>query len=141
MIEQCVVVSACLLGENCKYNGKNNLNDKVMLFLLDKKVLPICPEQLAGLPTPRPSAEMVNARVTEQSGKDVHDVYQAGVDKAMAILAQEQVEAVVLQSRSPTCGANQIYDGTFTGKLISGSGLFAQELKKQNYSVIDVADL
>lgn len=137
----CILVSACILGENCKFNGKNNYSKEAVEFLSDKEVVPICPETLAGMPTPREPAEIVNGRVTEISGKDVHDQYSEGVSIAVDIISNQEIDYALLQSRSPTCGSNRIYDGSFSGKKIKGSGIFAQKLKDLGYVVKDVEDI
>ena len=132
-----VLVSACIMGSNCKYNGKNNVNIRAINFLKDKEVISICPEVLAGMKIPRPCAEIVNGRVVDETGNDVSLEY----DKAVSIALSKNIDLVILQSRSPTCGVNQIYDGSFTGKLIGGMGLFAKELKQRGYKVIDVEEI
>lgn len=133
-----VLVSACIMGENCKYNGKNNKNSAAIHFLKDKEVISICPEVLAGMETPRPCAEIVNGRVVDENGNDVSLEYNKAVAVALSKIQNEEIDLVILQSRSPTCGVNQIYDGSFTGKLVSGMGLFAKALKQKGYHVIDV---
>lgn len=136
-----VLVSACILGVNCKYNGKNNKNITAINFLKDKKVISICPEVLAGMKIPRSCAEIVNGRVVDENGNDVSSEYDKAVQIALSKIQNENIDLVILQSRSPTCGVNQIYDGSFTGKLISGMGLFAKELKQRGYKVIDVEEI
>ena len=135
-----VLVSACLLGENCKYNGKNNRNERVLKLVEGRDVIPICPEMLSGAGTPRPCVELVNGIVFNQYGKNVHDMYQKGVDRAMEQISDEDIDLAVLQSRSPTCGVNQIYDGTFSGTKISGMGLFAKALKDKGIKLLDAED-
>lgn len=135
-----ILVSACILGVNCKYNGRSNRNDKVISYLQDKEVIAVCPEMLAGLPSPRPCAELVRGKITNELGQDVDAVFKQGVTRAMAQVKGQSVELAVLQSRSPTCGVKTIYDGTFSGRLINGTGLFAAELQKAGYKVMDVAD-
>ena len=125
-----VLVSACLLGENCKYNGGNNASPAILEFLKDKQVIPICPELLAGMPSPRPSVEIKDARVIRKNGEDVTDAYCSGVQKAMQRAAQQPIDLVILKSRSPTCGVGQRYDGTFTGALTRGDGMAAALLKQ-----------
>ncbi len=132
-----VLVSSCLLGVNCKYNGGNNLNLALMEDLKGKEVIPICPELLAGLPIPRSSVEFVNGKLMDTEGNDVEADYQRAVALALEQIKGEDIDLAVLQSRSPTCGVNQIYDGTFTGKLIIGQGLFAKALLNLGYKVID----
>ena len=102
-----VLVSACLLGENCKYNGGNNASPAILEFLKDKQVIPICPELLAGMPSPRPPVEIKDARVIRKNGEDVTDAYCSGVQEAMQRAAQQPVDLVILKSRSPTCGVGQ----------------------------------
>ena len=135
-----VCVSACLLGCNCKYNGGNNLNDKVVRFVKGKDVVPVCPEQLGGLPTPRTPSEIVNGRVNTKDGKDVDAAFRRGALLAAQEAVSAGVELAILKSRSPSCGAKQIYDGTFTGTLIDGKGVFAQALAERGIPIIDEAD-
>ena len=110
-------------------------------FLKDKEVISICPEVLAGMKIPRPCAEIVNGRVVDETGNDVSLEYDKAVQIALSKIQNENIDLVILQSRSPTCGVNQIYDGSFAGKLISGMGLFAKELKQRGYKVIDVEEI
>ena len=136
-----VLVSACIMGVNGKCNGKNNENITAINFLKDKEVISICPEVLAGMKIPRSCAEIVNGRVVDENGNDVSSEYDKAVQIALSKIQNENIDLVILQSRSPTCGVNQIYDGSFTGKLISGMGLFAKELKQRGYKVIDVEEI
>ena len=136
-----VLVSACIMGVNGKYNGKNNENIAAMNFLKDKEVISICPEVLAGMKIPRSCAEIVDGRVVDENGNDVSLEYDKAVAVALSKIQNEEIDLVILQSRSPTCGVNQIYDGSFTGKLIPGMGLFAKALKQRGYNVIDVEEI
>lgn len=136
-----ILVSACILGENCKYNGGNNRSQGVIDFCRGHEITSICPECLAGLPTPRPCAEQVGCRILDETGEDVTEVYETGVEKALASIAGKEFDLVILQSRSPTCGCKQVYDGTFTGKLIDGTGYFARALLRRGYRVIDASDI
>ena len=136
-----VAVSACLLGENCKYNGGNNYNKKLVNFVEHYEVIAMCPEVLGGLPTPRLPAEIVNGLVKQENGKSVDDEFKKGAKKALDTVKKNKVDLVILQSRSPSCGVNNIYDGSFTGKLIDGKGVFARILEENNIEVIDVEDL
>lgn len=135
------VVSACLLGENCKYNGGNNASPAVAAFLRGREVLPVCPEVLAGLGVPRPPVEIVNGVVQDRDGNSVDDALRGAVATILEQLKHEQVECVILKSRSPTCGVKQVYDGTFSGTLISGMGVLAQALQEAGYHVIDSEDI
>lgn len=132
-----VAVSACLLGENCKYNGKNNYNERIIEYLKDKEVYPICPEVLGGLSTPRDPAEIKDGVVMTKSGVSVDKEYHRGAELALKVLLDNHVEVAILQSRSPSCGVNQIYDGNFTKKLIDGAGVTAKLLKENGIKTID----
>lgn len=134
-------VSACLLGENCKYNGKNNFSSKLEEILKNHDLVAICPEVLGGLPTPRDPAEIVGEIVRTKDGRSVDDEFKKGAKKALKLIKRSKVELVVLQSRSPSCGIGKIYDGSFTGKLINGDGIFAKLLKEEGIKAIDVEDL
>ena len=136
-----IAVSACLLGENCKYNGGNNFSEKVAKYVEGHEVVSICPEVLGGLPIPRNPAEIVDGVVRHKDGSSVDDEFRAGAKKALEIVLKNQVELVILQSRSPSCGVNAIYDGTFSGKTIPGHGVFAILLEKNGIRMIDVADM
>ena len=136
-----ILVSACLLGENCKYNGGNNYNPAVAEFVKDKEVLPICPEMMAGMGCPRIPIEIVDGVLMDRDGNNVDAAMRKAVEQAMEMIREEDIQCAVLQSRSPTCGVNQIYDGSFTGKLIEGSGVLAQALKLTGYRVVDAEDI
>lgn len=136
-----VVVSACLLGENCKYNGGNNACPAVLEYLRDKEVIPVCPEVLAGLGTPRVPIEISGERMVTREGKDVTAALSGAVADILTQLAKEDVECVILKSRSPTCGVKQVYDGSFTGTLVDGMGVLARALKEAGYRVIDSEDI
>ena len=135
------VVSACLLGENCKYNGGNNFNERVVRFLEGKEVIRVCPEVLAGLGTPRTPIEIVNGRVVSRDGIDVDDAIRRAVDTILSSLDGKDIECVILKSRSPTCGVKEVYDGTFSGVLRDGMGTLAEALSNAGYRVIDCEDI
>ena len=136
-----ILVSGCLLGENCKYNGGNNYNPRVVEFLKDKEVISVCPEIMAGMGCPRNPIEIVDGVLTDCHGKNVDSLIRKSVMEIMERIRDEEIQCAVLQSRSPTCGVNQVYDGTFSGKLIPGSGIFAKSLIDAGYLVIDVEDI
>ena len=136
-----ILVSACLLGENCKYNGGNNYNPAVAEFVKDKDVLTICPEMMAGMGCPRTPIEIVDGVLMDRDGNNVDAAMRQAVAQAMEMIRKEEIQCAVLQSRSPTCGVNEVYDGSFTGKLINGSGVLAQALKVAGYQVIDAEDV
>ncbi len=136
-----ILVSACLLGENCKYSGGNNYSDKVRKFLEGHQVIPVCPEVMGGLPVPRSPAEIVNGVVTNAEGISVDREFRLGAQKALQIALEEHAQLAVLQSRSPSCGAKEIYDGTFSKRKIPGKGIFAALLEEAGIPVIDLEDL
>ena len=136
-----ILVSACLLGENCKYNGGNNYNASVAEFVKDKEILTVCPEMMAGMGCPRTPIEIVNGVLMDRDGNNVDAPMGKAVANAMEFIRKEEIQCAILQSRSPTCGVNQVYDGSFSGKLISGSGIFAQALKDAGYRTIDAEDV
>ena len=136
-----IMVSACLTGENCKYNGGNNLNEKVLQLFSAGDVITVCPEQMGGLPTPRIPSEIREGVVTAKDGRNVDAQFRAGAEKCLEIARREQPDLVVLQPRSPSCGVKQRYDGTFTGTPVSGAGVTAQLLMKNGFRCIDAEDL
>ena len=135
-----IVVSACLLGENCKYNGGNNYTAEIAKFVEGREVIPVCPERLAGLGVPRPPIEIVNGVVRREDGTSVDEALRKAVAQILGELEGQEIECVILKSRSPTCGVKQVYDGTFSGTLVDGMGILAAELKKNGYQVVDVED-
>jgi len=135
-----IMVSACLLGENCKYNGGNNLNPELLQMLSGHTVIPICPEVMGGLPTPRTPAEIVNGEVINREGVSVDAKFREGASRALEKARQEKPDLIILQSRSPSCGVKEIYDGTFSGRLVSGHGIFAGLAQENGFPVMDVED-
>lgn len=136
-----VLVSACLLGDNCKYNGKNNFNEQLFRFLADKEVISICPEVFGGLSTPRSPVEIVGGKAINKLGEDCTAQFEKGAKIALEIAEREQPDLIILQPRSPSCGAKQIYDGTFSGKLIDGQGFTARLLKEKGFLLKEPEDL
>lgn len=135
-----IMVSACLLGENCKYNGGNNYSEKVMKYCEGHEVIPVCPEVLGGLPIPREPAEIVNGEVRNRY-ESVDSQFRTGAGIALEKALSEKVDLVILQSRSPSCGVGTIYDGSFTGTKIPGNGVFAQLLMDNGIKAVDCAEL
>ena len=136
-----IMVSACLAGDNCKYNGGNNRKEKVLQLMEENEVIKVCPEQMGGLPTPRVPSEIRDGVVTARDGRIVDNEFRAGAAKCLEIAVREKPDLIVLQSRSPSCGVKQRYDGTFTGTLVDGSGVTAQLLMKNGFRCLDVEDL
>lgn len=128
--------SACLLGVKCRYDGGHSLNDKVVNLLKEEVLIPICPEQLGGLPTPREPAEIRNGRVLTKSGKDVTENFQRGAEQVLMLAKLMGIKEAILKQGSPSCGCGRIFDGTFTGRLIMGDGVTAALLKKNGIKVI-----
>ena len=119
-----IAVSACLLGENCKYNGGNNYSEKVRAYTKGHEVIPVCPEVLGGLPIPREPAEIVNGIVSLKDGTSVDKEFREGARRALETVKEQNADIVILQSRSPSCGVNTVYDGSFSGKIIFLSSNF-----------------
>ena len=122
-----IIVSACLVGINCKYNGDNNDNDKVKEYLKDKEYIIICPEQLGGLTTPRNPSEIINIngerKVFTCDNIDVTKNFINGAKESLKIAKIYNCKKALLKEGSPSCGCNFIYDGTFSGKKIPGQGI------------------
>ena len=136
-----ILVSACLLGENCKYSGGNNLNERVVRYVAGHEIITVCPEMLGGLPCPRKPVEWVGDRVLTRDGDDCTEAFRLGVQRAMELIANKHVDLAILQSRSPTCGVKQIYDGTFSGVRIDGMGALARALKERGIPLMDAEDV
>lgn len=136
-----IIVSACLLGRNCKYNGGNNLDAQVVKFVEGREVIPVCPEVLAGMGIPRTPIEIRNSVVVDRNGIVVDKAIRAAVEQILEELKDQDIDCAVLKSRSPTCGVRQVYDGSFTGTLVDGAGVLAQALMDAGYPVIDAEEL
>ncbi len=136
-----IVVSACLLGEKCKYNGGCNYCEAVVRYVQGRDVIKVCPEVKAGLGVPRTPIEIVDGVVMDKNGNCVDAALRTAVAEILAELKDEQIECAILKSRSPTCGVKQVYNGTFSGTLIDGMGILAEALEKAGYRVIDSEDV
>lgn len=126
-----ILVSACLLGENCKYNGGNNYDAKIEQLKELYDIVPICPEVFGGLPTPRIPSEIKNGNIINKAGKDVTYEFNKGAHKVINIVNFCHVKKALLMDRSPSCGVTKIYNGKFNGTLIDGMGYTAQLLKSK----------
>lgn len=131
-----ILVSACLLGENCKYSGGNNACNEIIEYLKGKEYISVCPEVMGGLLTPRACSERLNGRIMNNEGEDVTEAFRLGAEKTLAVAQENQCELCILQVRSPSCGAGIIYDGTFSGRLVEGNGLTTQLLMDHGFKVI-----
>lgn len=136
-----IMVSACLLGENCKYNGSNNKNKKVLKYIEGHEVIPVCPEVMGGLPTPRIPSEICGNLVRNREGHIVDQEFRKGAKEAFEIARSEQVDLVILKAKSPSCGTKQIYDGTFSKTLVDGQGIFAAMLLEAGIPFKDEDDI
>ena len=132
-----ILVSACLLGICCRYDGRGNPNDAVLSLLNrdDITLIPVCPEQLGGLSTPRIPSERRGERVVNRAGEDVTSQFLRGAEEALRIAKLYGCQVAVLKERSPSCGCGRIYDGTFSRKLTDGDGVTAELLRREGIKV------
>lgn len=135
-----ILVSSCLLGIPCRYDGKSVENRRIWALAKRHVLIPICPEQMAGQPAPRPPAEICNGRVLTKSNEDVTEVFAKGAELSVLLATRLGCTHAVLKQNSPSCGCGQIYDGTFMGKIIHGDGVTTRALKKNNVTVISDED-
>lgn len=133
-----ILVSSCLLGLNCKYDGGNNYSNEIDEFLKDYDVIPICPEIMGGLPTPRIASERLGDKVITKDGKDVTEQYKKGAEETLFLAKKYDVKKALLKLRSPSCGSEKIYDGTFTHTVIDGDGVTAELLKNNGIEIITI---
>ena len=140
---EALLVSACLLGFDCKYSGGNNaLPPEALESLRGRyRLIPVCPEVMGGLPTPRIPSERRGERVVTRDGRDVTAEYEKGAEHALRLAERYGCRAALLKSRSPSCGSGEIYDGSFTGTLIPGSGVTAEKLELQKMVIYSEKDI
>ena len=138
-----ILVSSCLLGVNCRYNGVVKADEAVLRLLnrSDLQLIPVCPEQLGGLPTPRVPSERRGNQVCNQAGMDVTEQYRRGAEETCKLAQLFQAEFAILKERSPSCGKGKIYDGTFSGTLIDGNGVTAELLMEQGILVMGESEI
>lgn len=141
------LVSSCLLGENCRYDGNNSINDEVVGFLKDKSYIAICPEVLGGLSIPRVPCEIRDGKVIGKNGKDYSEAFFKGAEKSLYIgenkleeIAGEKIIAI-LKSKSPSCGKDYVYDGSFKNKLKKGNGIFVKILKNKGIKIFSEKEI
>ncbi len=134
-----ILVSACLLGEPLRYDGRDNRIDDPLLrqWRDEGRVIPLCPEVAAGLPTPRPPAEIRDGRVLTRDGEDVTDAFERGADAALTLCREQDIRCALLAARSPSCGNQRIYDGFFSGRLVAGAGITAARLQSAGIRVFN----
>ena len=131
-----ILVSACLLGTNCKYNGGNNYDPSIDEYLKDYEIIPICPEVLGGLSTPRHPSEIKDNKVINNKGEDVTSFFIKGAELTLEIAKKHNVKKALLKAKSPSCGNGKIYDGTFTDTLTEGDGITTKLLKENGIEII-----
>ena len=134
-----LLISACLMGYNCKYNGGNNALPQDVLAALRQRyrLIPVCPEAAGGLPTPRMPSERRGDRVITHSGRDVTAEFRRGAELAAELAERFDAHLALLKSNSPSCGSGTIYDGSFSGRLVSGDGVTTEYLKNKNLIIFD----
>ena len=132
-----VLVSACLLGHNCKYSGGNNYDPILNELLKGHEIIPVCPEVMGGLSVPRISCEIIGDKVIGKDGNDYTYPYQLGAKKALEIAKKEKITLAILKKRSPSCGASLLYDVTFTKRLVIKDCIFERELKELNVLILE----
>lgn len=130
-----ILVSACLVGVNCRYDGSGFVLDKLDRLQEKYNLIPVCPEVIAGLPIPRVPAELTGDRVTTKAGNDFTKEYHYGANEALKIALLSNCKIAILKEKSPSCGSCYIYDGTFSGKVIAGEGITAKLLKANDIKV------
>lgn len=130
-----ILVSACLLGTACRYDGKSVPCASLLEQLDGLRLIPVCPEQLGGLPTPRIPCERQGQRVVSKAGTDTTQQYQRGAQEALRLAKLFGCKAALLKERSPSCGCGQIYDGSFSKTLVGGDGVTAELLKQHGIAV------
>lgn len=135
------ICSACLLGIKCRYDGKVKRNGKAINLFKKETLIPVCPEQLGGLPTPREPSEQKGKKIFTKSGKDVSKNFEKGAKEVLKIAKLYNIKEAILKQRSPSCGCGQIHDGTFSGRVIKGDGVTAALLRKNGIRVITEDDL
>ena len=132
-----IMVSACLLGQKCKYNGGDNYNEGIAALRKEHELIPVCPERSGGLSVPRRPCEIVNGIVMNDAGENVDQPFRSGAARCLETAIREDIDLAILQPRSPSCGVHEIYDGTFSGTRIKGSGVFAALLAEHGFRVAD----
>lgn len=131
-----ILVSACLLGVNCCYDGDHNYDPSLKRIAKEHHLIPVCPESYGGLPIPRDPAEISGDRVLSKSGRDVTEEFHRGARSMMQLTEFFECDLAILKERSPSCGSGQVYDGTFSKTLTEGDGVFAALLKKEGIPII-----
>jgi uncharacterized protein YbbK (DUF523 family) len=140
-MDESVLVSACLLGVVCRFDCESKAHPAVLLLARTRHLVPVCPEQLGGLPTPRPRHEQREGRIVSEHGRDATEEFERGAQQALTIAKVTRCRRAILKARSPSCGVGTIYDGTFSGKLVAGDGILAGKLREEGIAVCSEDDL
>lgn len=136
-----ILCSSCLLGIKCRYDGRDKLNRKIIELSRKMILIPVCPEQLGGLLTPREPAEQKGKRVFTKSGKDVTHNFKKGAEQVLKLVKLLNIKEAILKQKSPSCGCGRVYDGTFSGRIVKGDGVTASLLKRNGIKVISEENL
>lgn len=137
-----ILISACLLGLRCRYDGKDkNFLEGIDKLMKNHILIPICPEQMGGLSTPRDPAERVGNKVITRAGKDVTEEYVKGAEESLKLARLYDCKVAILKEKSPSCGSGKIYDGSFSKTLIDGNGVTAELLIENGIKVIGEGDI
>lgn len=136
-----ILVSACLVGIHCRYDGGCSRDERVLRLARRVCLVPVCSEQLGGLPTPRESVELRQGRAVCADGRDMTAFFQRGVEQVLRIVELTGARTAILQPRSPSCGSRMVYDGSFSGRLIPGQGMLATSLDRAGIRLLDPDDL
>lgn len=136
-----ILVSACLLGCPCRYDGKSKPHESILALLKEHTLIPVCPEQMGGLATPRPPAERKDGGVFTENGGDVTEQYRRGAEEALHLAKLYGCTCAVLKERSPSCGSGQVYDGSFSRTLVAGDGVTAALLKANGITVLGESEV
>lgn len=136
-----ILVSSCLLGVQCRYDGTGKLVEEVEALKKNFNLIPVCPEIFGGLATPREPAEKVGDKILTKSGKDVTNYYHRGAQEVLKLAKMFDCHYAILKMRSPSCGHGDIYDGTFSGNLVTGNGILADLLEKNGIYVMGEEDI
>lgn len=136
-----ILVSACLLGKPCRYDGKSKPCERVIALSNTYNLIPICPEVMGGLPTPRTPSEICGERVLMKDGRNVTENYNSGARKALEIARENACTVAILKEKSPSCGSGLIHNGLFDGGLVEGDGITTQLLKQNGICVLSESEI
>lgn len=136
-----ILVSACLAGLHCRYDGGEKSNETVIRLVQEGQALPVCPEQLGGLTTPRLPCEIINGRVIRKDGEDVTAEFERGAQECLALAKLAVAKSAILKAKSPSCGFGRVYDGSFSGRVIEGDGIFGALCRENGIRVQTEEDL